>query len=97
MHPAHKIVAEITEHVANKIKIKMPFYAYYVFPPIGPGHRNQPKLYVDISDVFALKKTVMNIFKTQKMFFSFYQIPATLFNNWLAGFKADWRIGFVDT
>lgn len=88
MHPAHKIVSKLVNHAAGKLNIKTTFYAYYVFPPIKPSHGNQPKLYIDISDTFQTKKTVMGVFKTQKMFFSLYQIPTTLIQNWMAGFKA---------
>ncbi len=88
MHPAHKIVSKTVRMVASKLNVKSMFYAYYIFPPVGPRHGHQPKLYVDISDTFQLKKNAMKVFRTQKMFFSLYQIPATLFQNWLAGFKA---------
>ncbi|MBI2040507.1 MAG: PIG-L family deacetylase [DPANN group archaeon] len=88
MHSAHKVVAEKINIISSKINFKTTFYAYYIFPPIKPGRRNQPKLYIDISDTFQLKKSAMSLFKTQKLFFSFYQIPTTLLQNWLSGFKA---------
>ena len=64
-HPDHIAVSEITLKILDEIKYKGDVYTYEVWNIVED---NRPKVYVDITNVFDIKKEALKEFKSQRHF-----------------------------
>ncbi len=91
---AHKSVANFVWEQAKTLKHKLEIYEFYFSLPFRTTHRTSPRLYVDISKTFGIKKEALRKFKSQRLSVMIYS-AIILFQNWLAGFKAGCRYAEV--
>ncbi|MBI3034476.1 PIG-L family deacetylase [Candidatus Woesearchaeota archaeon] len=64
-HSAHRAVNKTVIDALEKTKYKCDTYAFDVWNPLNFRGRNEPKMYVNITDTFSLKIKALKCFKSQ--------------------------------
>ena len=67
IHKNHREVYKIVSKTYNKMDYKCEIYSFDIWNPINLIKRNQPKMYVDISDTFKKKIEALKCFRSQKI------------------------------
>ncbi len=91
---AHKSVANFVKEQIEKMKRKPEIYEFYLSLPFRTTHRERPRLYVDISKTFSMKKEALRKFASQKQSMMIYS-AIIFFQNWLAGIKSGYKYAEV--
>jgi LmbE family N-acetylglucosaminyl deacetylase len=86
-HPDHHAVYKIVREVMNMINFKGNIYSYEIWNPFNVMKRKLPKMYVDISDTFKIKKNALKCFESQKLFIV-PLLPVTYLRAIFAGLQA---------
>ncbi len=84
----HKAVSDFIKEQSKTLAKKPEIYEFGFSAPFRTTHREKPRLYVDISRTFDLKKIAVRMFKSQKEYFRFWVWPFTQLRNWFSGFRA---------
>jgi len=66
-HPDHKAVYNVITEIMDSIKYNCDVYSFDIWNPISFRHRNNPKLFVDITKTFKYKIKAMQIHESQWM------------------------------
>lgn len=66
-HSDHRAVASFTINLAKKMHREIHVYSFDVWNVVNISKRDVPKLYIDISDTFTLKRQALKCFKSQKI------------------------------
>lgn len=89
LHPGHRAVSDfVKEHARKFLKNKPDIYEFGISVPFRMVNREKPRLYVNVSYTFDLKKKAVKMFRSQKEYFAFWVWPFVKMQNWFAGFKA---------
>ncbi len=84
-HPDHKQVNTLVLKLLREINYNGEVYSFEVWNPFNIRGRDRPRLYVDVSKTFELKKKAISFFKSQKL--SIYQLyPFMIIKAILNGF-----------
>ncbi len=65
--PDHQSVYKLMTRLLEKIKFKGDVYSFDVWNPLRLRQRNLPRLVVDVSDTFKIKKRALAYYKSQKL------------------------------
>ncbi len=87
MLPARRDAGIAVKEILKELDFKPRVYTFAISTPLRFKQRRQPRIYIDISNTFSLKKKALEVFKTQRKFLVFYS-PFIYLQNWFAGFKA---------
>ena len=66
-HTDHRAVYKIVTDTYDSMRYKCDVYSFDVWNPINFRKRDQPKLYVDITDTFKTKLSALRCFESQKI------------------------------
>ena len=67
IHSDHRAVYKIVTETYDSIRYKCEVYSFDVWNPINFRKRDQPRLYVDITDTFKTKLNALKCFESQKI------------------------------
>lgn len=67
LHSDHRAVYKIVLEVYDRMRYKCDIYSFDVWNPINLIKRDQPKLYVDITETFKKKIEALKCFRSQKV------------------------------
>ncbi len=67
LHPGHRAVNKAVVKALDRMKFKGEAYAFDVWNPFNFRGRNQPKMYVDITQTFEKKIDALKCFRSQWM------------------------------
>jgi len=84
----HKAVSDFIKEQSKTLTKKPEIYEFGFSAPFRIVHREKPRLYVNVSSVYDLKKKAVKMFKSQKEYFKFWVWPFTQLRNWFSGFRA---------
>ena len=85
-HPLHRAVARKVKQLVNKLNVNAQVYTFETGGLFRFVHRNQPKLYIDISDVIEQKKQALAQFDVIHEGLFYYR-TLVLLKNRIAGMK----------
>ncbi|MBI4149321.1 PIG-L family deacetylase [Candidatus Woesearchaeota archaeon] len=66
-HTDHRAAYAIVMNILDELKWKGDLYSFDIWNPISLRQRNNPKMYVDITETFPIKRKALSCFKSQKM------------------------------
>ena len=88
LHKGHRAVSDFVKEQSSRMKKKPEIYEFGFSAPFRMTHREKPRLYVNVSSVYELKKKAVKMFKSQKEYFMFWVWPWVQLQNWFSGFAA---------
>ncbi len=71
-HPAHISVANLIKKTIDELKLDTPLYTFNNNLPLRLIHRDQPRLFVDITDTYKTKRKALSFFKSQEPWLRYY-------------------------
>lgn len=86
-HPAHAVVARFVKSRVKSARINPDIYTFNIWSPLRLTHRNEPKLVVNTSETFEVKKKALKSFKSQKIWL-YYPGTLSLVKDRINGLKA---------
>ena len=84
-HPMHAYIPKLIKEIISDSDIEL--YTFSIGSPFKVSQRDMPRLYIDISDTFNLKRKALKLFKSQEHWLIYYKSISFMMNK-LAGLKS---------
>jgi N-acetylglucosamine malate deacetylase 1 len=84
-HPMHAYIPKLVKEIVNDKDIEI--YTFSIGSPFKVAQRDMPRLYMDISNTFELKRKALKLFKSQNNYIWYYKSIAYMLNK-VAGLQS---------